>query len=113
MTMSSPLPIAVLGDGGWGTTLAIHLHRLGHRVRWWGAFPAYVRALDRRRRNPNFLPGVPIPRGIRITADLSEAVEPATLLILAIPAQHLRSVLRRLPRLRRRVRHHKGGSWLI
>ena len=50
--------IAVLGDGGWGTTLAIHLHRLGHRVTLWGAFPEYVRILQRRRENPKFLPGI-------------------------------------------------------
>ena len=98
MPHASPRSIAVLGDGGWGTTLAIHLHRLGHRVRWWGPFPAYVDLLKRRRRNPKFLPGVPIPRGLRITADVREAVEPAALLVLAIPAQYLRSVLRRLPR---------------
>ena len=92
--------IAVLGDGGWGTTLAIHLHRLGHRVRWWGAFPDYVRVLERRRENVKFLPGVAIPRSLELTADLGHAVEGARLVILAIPSQHLRKVLRRLPQTR-------------
>ena len=88
--------IAVLGDGGWGTTLAIYLHRLGHRVRWWGAFPDYVTLLGRRRENPKFLPDIRIPRSLPITADLSLAVESAQIIVFAIPSQHLRSVLRRL-----------------
>lgn len=88
--------VAVLGDGGWGTTLAIHLHRLGHCVRWWGAFPEHVAALNRRRENVKFLPGVSIPRAIRITARLPEAVDAAHLIVLAIPSQYLRALARRL-----------------
>ena len=88
--------IAVLGDGGWGTTLAIHLHRLGHRVTLWGAFPDYVRLLDRTRRNPKYLPGVVIPRDLPISADLRQAVAGGNLLVLAVPSQHVRGVLRRL-----------------
>jgi glycerol-3-phosphate dehydrogenase (NAD(P)+) len=87
---------AVLGDGGWGTTLAIYLHRLGHHVRWWGPFPDYVAVLDRRRENSKFLPGVRIPRDLAITPDLAQAVDDAHLLILAIPSQYMRAVIRRL-----------------
>lgn len=90
------LTIAVLGDGGWGTTLAIHLHGLGHRVRWWGAFPDYVRFVERRRENVKFLPGIRIPAGLHLSADLDQTVEPVGLIVLAIPSQHLRRVIRRL-----------------
>ena len=77
--------IAVLGDGGWGTTLALHLHRLGHRVRWWGTFPKYVRVLDRTRENIKFLPGIRIPASLPITSDLQEAVASADIIVLAAP----------------------------
>ena len=92
--------IAVLGDGGWGTTLAIHLHRLGHRVQWWGAFPAYLRVIERRRENVKFLPGVPIPRTLAMVSHLADALAEARIVILAVPSQHLRSVVRRLAPLR-------------
>lgn len=95
---ASRTPIAVLGDGGWGTTLAIHLHKLGHRVAWWGAFPDYVQQIARRRENPKFLPGIRIPAGLCITADLMPALDGATLVVLAIPSQHLRGVLRQVRR---------------
>ena len=90
----------ILGDGGWGTALAIHLHRLAHHVRWWGAFPDYLKELDRRRRNRKFLPGIVIPHGIRILPDVREAVTGSRLIIFAIPSQHLRSIVRRLKPLR-------------
>jgi glycerol-3-phosphate dehydrogenase (NAD(P)+) len=84
---------AVLGDGGWGSALAIHLHQLGYAVSLWGAFPDYVRRLDRTRQNPRYLPGVRIPRGIRITASLQEAIGRCAMVVLAVPSQHLRSVV--------------------
>ena len=88
--------IAVLGDGGWGTTLALHLHRQGHRVGWWGAFPDYVRILRRRRENPRFLPGVRLPVGLPVTADLAAATAGARVIVLAVPSQYVRGVCRRL-----------------
>ena len=96
MGTTKAVAVAVLGDGGWGTALAIHLHRLGHRVRWWGAFPEYLRELDRLRVNRKYLPGIPIPPGIQIEPVLSNAVAGAHLLILAIPSQHLRHTIQRL-----------------
>ncbi len=93
--------IAVLGDGGWGTTLAIHLHRLGHAVRWWSAFPDYARRLSSTRLNPRYLPGIRIPSTLAITADLDEAVRTAGIIVLAVPSQHMRAVARRLRRTRR------------
>ncbi len=98
MGQSKAATIAVLGDGGWGTTLAIHLHRLGHQVHWWGAFPEYLSVLDRRRENVKFLPGIRIPKGLCITPDLSQAIEPSSVVVFAVPSQYLRSVARRVKR---------------
>ena len=92
--------IAVLGDGGWGTTLALHLHRLGHDVRWWSAFPAYVQQLTRRRVNVRYLPGIRIPSSLYITSNISEAVAGASIIIIAIPSQHVRQAIRPLSSLR-------------
>ena len=103
MTPARPVSVAVLGDGGWGTTLAIHLFRCGHRVRWWGHFPDYVQVMDRCRENGKFLPGVPIPRALPITADLRAAVEGAETIVLAVPSKFFRAVARQLKRRPRRL----------
>lgn len=99
MSAKASQTVSVLGDGGWGTTLAIHLHRRGHRVQWWGAFPEYVDILKRRRENRTFLPGIRIPTSIQMTADLREAIDSAHVMVLAVPSQYLRAVVQKLHRL--------------
>lgn len=91
------ISFAVLGDGGWGTTLALHLHGLGHPTTLWGAFPEHVAALAAQRENMKFLPGVRLPRSLGLTANLAEAVGAADIIVLAVPSQYFRSVIRRLP----------------
>ncbi|PIU42333.1 MAG: glycerol-3-phosphate dehydrogenase [Candidatus Omnitrophica bacterium CG07_land_8_20_14_0_80_42_15] len=87
---------AILGDGGWGTTLSILLHRKKHDVALWGAFPDYVEFLKKKRENQKFLPGIKIPKGLKITDSLKEAVEGAEVVILAIPSQYMRGILEKL-----------------
>ncbi len=91
--------ISILGDGGWGTTLAILLHRKGFKVCLWGAFPDYVSYLDRKRVNYKFLSEIKIPRDIEITSDLKEAIYDKELIIFAIPSQYLRQTLIRIKQL--------------
>ena len=38
--------IAVIGDGGWGTTLAIYLAKQGYTVTLWGAFSDNIRRMQ-------------------------------------------------------------------
>jgi glycerol-3-phosphate dehydrogenase (NAD(P)+) len=88
--------IAVIGAGSWGTALAHYFRRTDHAVSLW-AFEAELPGLiSRTGENPWFLPGFPLPPGIRCTARLAEALEGAEVVFLVVPAQHLRSVLREL-----------------
>jgi len=88
--------VVILGDGGWGTTLAVHLHKQGHHVTLWGAFPEYCAHVAKTRENEKFLRGVKIPRGIAISSNLSEAVFCKDLIVLAVPSVYLRGVLEKL-----------------
>ena len=87
--------VCILGDGGWGTALAILLHRKGARVSLWGAFPEYLAEVSRTRVNRKFLPSVVIPPDIRLTADLAAALEKAQAVIVAVPSHFLREVCRK------------------
>ncbi len=91
--------ISILGDGGWGTTLAILLQHKGFKVSLWGAFPDYVSYLDKKRINTKFLPQIKIPKDIEITSNLNEAIYDKELIIFAIPSQYLRKILRRVKQL--------------
>jgi glycerol-3-phosphate dehydrogenase (NAD(P)+) len=94
--MTRPTKIAVLGDGGWGTALAILLHKKQHDVTLWGAFPDYVEILRDRRENGKYLPGVPIPEELPITSDLSEACSGSEMIFLVTPSHFLRGVCERI-----------------
>ncbi len=91
--------VAVIGDGGWGTTLAILLAENGHQVTLWGAFPEYTAQVSRLRVNKKFLPGIRIPDSIDLTADLKDAVEGNEVIVLAVPSQYLTGMLRRIKKL--------------
>lgn len=88
--------IGVLGDGGWGTTLSLLLAGKGYGVCLWGFFPAYIEEVSKSRENSKFLPGFKIPESVLLTSSLSNVTEVSELLVLAVPAQHLRGVLARL-----------------
>jgi glycerol-3-phosphate dehydrogenase (NAD(P)+) len=85
--------IAILGAGSWGTALAVHLARIGHRVRLWSIEPDVVEAVTVRRSNAVYLPDISLPPGIDATLSLGEAVHEAGVVVAAVPSHALRSVL--------------------
>src|SRR3989338_2661678 len=90
------MKIAIIGDGGWGTTLAIILSKKGYKVSLWGAFPEYARFLKEKRENVKFLPSIPIPKEILITSRLEEALSSSKVVVLAVPSQFMRGVVGKL-----------------
>jgi len=88
--------ISVLGAGGWGTTLAILLHFNGHSVTLWEYKNEYAKYLDKKRENKTYLPGVSIPKELIITHNLSNAATDKNIIVLAVPSQFLRSVIKKI-----------------
>jgi glycerol-3-phosphate dehydrogenase (NAD(P)+) len=87
--------IAVLGAGGWGTALAVHLVRTGHDAWLWGRDAALITELRGRRANAVYLPDVTFPAPLNVTADLSEALRGSDVVVVAVPSHGMRDVLRR------------------
>lgn len=85
--------IAVIGDGGWGTTLGALLAKKGFGVTIWGFFPEHIELVRRERENVKFLPGIRIPDSVRLTSSMDEALRGSDLVLLATPSQHTRGVL--------------------
>lgn len=86
-------PVAVLGAGSWGTTLADLLAARGHPVRLWAYEPEVVRAVNEERTNPLYLPDVTLAPGIEATGHLEAAVSGAEIVVSVSPSQHVRRVL--------------------
>jgi glycerol-3-phosphate dehydrogenase (NAD(P)+) len=85
---------AVVGAGAWGTALADVLARNGHDVTLWAYEPDVVQAVNGRHENVRFLPGAALHSGLRATSSYPEALDGTTLICLATPSQHLRSIVR-------------------
>jgi glycerol-3-phosphate dehydrogenase (NAD(P)+) len=89
--------IAILGDGSWGTAIALLLAQNSeHRVRLWSAREENGRLLQERRENVRFLPGVHIPPAIQLTSDIRQAIADADLWVAGIPTVYLRATLTRI-----------------
>ncbi len=88
---------AILGDGAWGTAVALLLaQNPRHRVTLWSAREENGRILQERRENVRLLPGVPIPARVELTLDVRRAVAGADLWVAAIPTVYLRQTLARI-----------------
>lgn len=90
--MSAPASI-VFGAGSWGTALAVHLARAGHRVHLWGRDAALVDAMRETRVNDTYLPGVALPPLLEPVSSFDAAAE-ARFAVFAVPSHGLRAVAR-------------------
>lgn len=85
--------IAILGNGGFGTAMALTLARAGHAAALWGHDPVYTAQIAASRQNPRYLEGVSLPDAIRVTSDPAAALDRCQLALIAVPTQHIRAVL--------------------
>ena len=90
------MKICVIGDGAWGTALAINAVQNKHKVVLWGAFPEYLKQMQNTRENSKFLPGVKLPGELEFEKDISSALSGSDIIICATPTQFLRSVLKKM-----------------
>ena len=88
------MKIAVIGAGGWGTALALHLDSIGHETALWAHSPETIRAIadSPSRENAKYLPGVRVPERILATSDRAAAAAGAELVVMAVPSRHSRAV---------------------
>jgi len=84
---------AVLGAGAWGTALAKVLADAGNDVRLWARRPELADEINNTHRNPFYLDDAELPKTIRATSDPAEALTDACTVLLAVPAQSLRTNL--------------------
>ena len=85
---------AVIGAGAWGTALADVLARNHHDVMLWALEDDVVASINTSRVNTRFLDGVSLAPTLHATSSLADALAGAHLICAAVPAQHLRHVLR-------------------
>ncbi len=83
--------IAILGSGGFGLSLAVMCLRAGHKVTVWSKFQDEIDTINRTGSLKAKLPGVKIPKEIRLTTDIF-CVKDKDLVIVGIPTSFIRGV---------------------
>lgn len=86
--------IAVIGGGGWGTTLACLLSEKGYDVSLWVYEESLADEIKSTGINSVYLPDVVLPKDIKISHRIDEAIKKARYVLNAVPAQYSRSVFK-------------------
>ena len=84
--------IGVIGAGSWGTTLANLLAEESRAVMLWVFEEDLFHAMERKRENEIFLPGVRLAERLRLTHSLEEAFSGKDILLCALPSHAVREI---------------------
>jgi glycerol-3-phosphate dehydrogenase (NAD(P)+) len=87
---------AVIGNGSWGTALAVILARKGTHVKLWTRDQETADRFNQARENVTYLPGFQFPPRLSATNSLEEATDGTDLIIVAVPSDTMRRNVRQL-----------------
>ncbi len=88
--------ITILGTGAYGLSLALMFHKKQNKIKMWTKFEEEQQLLKTTRKNEKLLPGIVIPEDIQFTCSLEQAVSNAELIVIALPAAVVDSVMQKL-----------------
>lgn len=92
MSLRRGMNVTVLGAGSWGTTVAAIASQRNTTVLW-ARSEATVAEVNKRHTNSAYLKGFELPRTLRATSNLAEAVGSCDVLIVGVPSHGFRDVL--------------------
>ena len=85
--------IAVFSAGSWGTAFSLVLADAGNDVTLWARRDEVVEAINERRENTDYLPGIELPPSISASTDAEQVAAGADVVVLTVPSQSLRENL--------------------
>lgn len=85
--------IAVFSAGSWGTAFSVVLGDAGNDVTLWARREEVVEAINGKRENTGYLPGIELPPSVTATTDPERAAADADIVVLTVPSQSLRENL--------------------
>ena len=85
--------IAIIGSGSWGVALAIHLAKLGNKVKIW-SFMQEEADLINNEKKCKFLPEITLPEGIYCTTSYEEAIKDSEIILHVTPSKFTRNTVK-------------------
>lgn len=86
--------ICVIGSGSWGVALAIHLAKVGNKVKLWSFSEEEARMINEDRKC-KFLPEVEIPDDVKCTTDIAEAIKDSNMILHVTPSKFTRETIKK------------------
>ena len=87
------MKVGLLGGGSWGTTVASLTAKNADTVLW-ARDEETVNEINNHHTNSKYLPGALLHKSLTATTSIEEVVSTADVLIMGIPSQYFRSVLK-------------------
>lgn len=88
--------IGIIGAGSWGLALSKLLFENNHEVIVWSRSIEEVEKINNDHSVSKYLPGVVIPKEIKATNDIKEAVKGTEIIVLAVPSVAVRECTRNI-----------------
>ena len=89
------LNTGLVGGGSWGTTMAALIAR-NAPVTMWARNPDTVEEINSEHTNRKYLPDARLPKAVRATVDIEEAVASKDVIVMGVPSHSFRAVLEQI-----------------
>ncbi len=93
-TLTVSVSVSVLGGGSFGTALANIISANGHETLLWMRDRERAAESQRKRGNPDYLPGIKLHENLTVTSDLPGCVNRSDLVVISVPSESFREVTR-------------------
>jgi glycerol-3-phosphate dehydrogenase (NAD(P)+) len=97
---------AIIGITSWGVTLGLLLARKGFKVRLWARTEREANRIRKKGLDQERFNGIKLPDNIIVTSQMAEAMDDASMVILAVPSATMRQNISQ-------VAHYLNKSTLI
>lgn len=86
--------IAIIGSGTWGVALAIHLSRMGNKIKIWSFSEEEANTLNTERKC-KFLPEAVIDENITCYTDMKTVIDGSDILLHVTPSKFVRETIKK------------------
>ncbi len=88
--------VTVLGAGSWGTALATVLADNGHDTLIWSHREDQATEIHEHHTNAKYLKDVTLPANLQATANMAQAIEHASIVVMAVPTKGIRETCQKM-----------------
>ena len=85
--------ISIIGSGSWGIALAIHLAKMGNKIKVW-SFDKEEADIINNEKKCKFLPEINLPDGINCFTNIEEAVKDTDIILHVTPSKFVRNIIK-------------------